>query len=151
MSVADYEIKFLALTCFAPNLVTDEEARIRRFQNRLDESIRDMVMAEPCEMYSKAVDRAMWAEKADRDQRVKGLRIRSNEATGRNVADVISVILDVVIFNQGHAISAEKLVIGQTTVPMEWCVTGVVCRDIPLSSVLRQVQLVHSSRKTRIG
>ncbi|KAL5993989.1 hypothetical protein ACLOJK_038346 [Asimina triloba] len=64
MSMANYETKFSALTRFAPNLVIDEDARIRRFHNGLDESIRDMVMVEPCETYDKAVDRAMWAEKA---------------------------------------------------------------------------------------
>ncbi|KAL5996483.1 hypothetical protein ACLOJK_026563 [Asimina triloba] len=112
------------------------------FQNGLDESIRDMVIVEPCETHLD--------QRQDRDQRVKGLRTKSNDATKRNVADVISVILDAVIFNQGRTISVEKLVIGQTTVLMEWCVTGVVCRDIPLSFILQQVHLVYNSRKTRI-
>ncbi|KAL5987109.1 hypothetical protein ACLOJK_041105 [Asimina triloba] len=45
-------------------ITENEEARIRRFQNGLNESIWDMVMAEPCKKYGKVVDRAMWAEKA---------------------------------------------------------------------------------------
>ncbi|KAL6000417.1 hypothetical protein ACLOJK_024113 [Asimina triloba] len=148
MFVADYETKFSALTCFAPNLVTDEEARIRRFQNGLDESIWDMVMAEPCEMYGKAVDRAMWAEKAVAQfsrmfVKRKGEEVKGESSSKKQAAQTSG--------SPGRAISAEKLVIGQTTVPMEWCVTGVVCRDIPLISVLRQVHLVHSNHKTRIG
>ncbi|KAL5988811.1 hypothetical protein ACLOJK_026913 [Asimina triloba] len=75
----------------------------------------------------------------DANQRVKRLRTRSNEATGRNAVDVISGILDTATFNQECAISAEKLVIGQMTILKEWCVTSVVCWDIPLSSVLRKV------------
>ncbi|KAL6000628.1 hypothetical protein ACLOJK_024328, partial [Asimina triloba] len=63
VTTSNYESN-LMIGRFAPNLVTDEEARIRRFQNGLNESIRDMVMAEPWETYGKAVDRAMWPEKA---------------------------------------------------------------------------------------
>ncbi|KAL6002121.1 hypothetical protein ACLOJK_037569 [Asimina triloba] len=48
-----------------PNLrLHNEEARIRRFQNGLDDNIRDMVMAKPSEMCGKAMDQAMWVEKA---------------------------------------------------------------------------------------
>ncbi|KAL5984789.1 hypothetical protein ACLOJK_038625 [Asimina triloba] len=140
-------------------------------QNGLDESIRDMVMVEPCETYGKAMDRAMWVEKAvtqfsrifvkrkgetvegelqGRYQRVKGLRTKTNKATKRNVVDATSVISDVATSNQGRALNAEKLDIGQMTVLMGSCVTGVVCRDIPLGSVLRRVRQIHSSHKTRI-
>ncbi|KAL5996899.1 hypothetical protein ACLOJK_007822, partial [Asimina triloba] len=133
MSVAEYETKFSALTHFAPNLVTDDEARIRRFQNGLDESIRDMVMAEQCEMYGKAVDRAMWVEKAvarfnkmfvkrkggavegessnhlqDKEPRAKGPRTRINEVARRNAIDATDAILDVATSNQGLVISVEK-------------------------------------------
>ncbi|KAL5985482.1 hypothetical protein ACLOJK_027466 [Asimina triloba] len=61
---------------------------------------------------------------SDKDQRVNGLKTRSNEATGRNAADAISAILDVSTFNQGRVISAKKLVIDQMTILKEWCVIG---------------------------
>ncbi|KAL5999180.1 hypothetical protein ACLOJK_040630 [Asimina triloba] len=39
MFVVDYETKFSALIHFAPNLIIDDETRIRRFHNGVDESI----------------------------------------------------------------------------------------------------------------
>ncbi|KAL6006701.1 hypothetical protein ACLOJK_032194 [Asimina triloba] len=47
--------KFLTLTRFAPNLIINDESRIRRFPNELNESLRDMVMVELYD-YGKAVD-----------------------------------------------------------------------------------------------
>ncbi|KAL5986539.1 hypothetical protein ACLOJK_014872, partial [Asimina triloba] len=51
----------------------------------------------------------------------------------------------------GVTIGGARLDIDQMIVLIEWCVIGVVCRDIPPGSVLRQVHQVHNSRKTRIG
>ncbi|KAL6004865.1 hypothetical protein ACLOJK_005421 [Asimina triloba] len=133
-------------------------------KNGLDESIRDMVMDEPCETYSKAVDREMWAEKAvtqfskmfvkrkeeaDKDPRAKGPRIRINEVIKRNATDATGAIWDAATSNQGLVISAEKPDIDQRTALVEWYVIDVICQDILRGFVLRRKHQAHSSRKTK--
>ncbi|KAL6003147.1 hypothetical protein ACLOJK_023370, partial [Asimina triloba] len=161
MSVAEYEIKFSALTRFAPNLVTDDEARIRRFQNGLDESIRDMVMTEP---YGKAVDRAMWAEKAVAQfskmfMKRKGEAVEGESSSKKQTAQMSGspagqgskskgsknqnqrgAISDAAISNQGLVISAKKPDTDQRTALVEWYFIGFV---------LRREHLAHSSRETK--
>ncbi|KAL6013475.1 hypothetical protein ACLOJK_003973, partial [Asimina triloba] len=70
------------------------------FQNGLDESIRDMVMAEPCITYGKVVDRAIWAEKAT-TQFSKMFVKRKREAVEGESSNTTTSY-------QGLVISAEK-------------------------------------------
>ncbi|KAL5984783.1 hypothetical protein ACLOJK_038619 [Asimina triloba] len=107
-------------------------------------------MVEPCETYGKAVDRAMRAEKAVAQfSRIfvkrKGEAVEGELSSKKQTAQTSGSQA-----RQGRALNAEKLDIGQMTILMGWCVTGVVCRDIPLGSVLRRVCQIHSSHKTRI-
>ncbi|KAL5984787.1 hypothetical protein ACLOJK_038623 [Asimina triloba] len=122
----------------------------------------------------RIVDRAMWAEKAVAQfSRIfvkrKGEAVERELSSKKQTAQTSGSQA-----GQGRALNAEKLDIGQMTVLMGWCVTGVNVQnlegrqqanvfalnpeqaqvpageDIPLSSVLRRVCQIHSSHKTRI-
>ncbi|KAL5985372.1 hypothetical protein ACLOJK_027356 [Asimina triloba] len=102
-------------------------------------------MAEPCEPYGKAVDRAMWAEKAVAQFSKMFVKRKGEAVEGESS----SAIWDVVTSNQGLVISAEKPDTDQRNALVEWYVIGVKCQDILRGFVLRREHLAHSSRKTK--
>ena len=67
MTVSEYEVKFIALSRFASDMVKDEERRCRRFEGGLNLSIKPYVVVQGHTVYRKYVDAAlrMEGEKGD--------------------------------------------------------------------------------------
>ena len=59
MSVSEYEVRFTALSRFAPEMVREEERRCRRFEGGLNLSIRSYVVARGHTVYERCVDSAL--------------------------------------------------------------------------------------------
>ncbi|XP_059659237.1 uncharacterized protein LOC132306058 [Cornus florida] len=73
MSVADYEVKFTALSRFAPKLVQNEEEKYTKFQDGLEAVIKFRVSVFEEINYNRLVNKAMIAERDVKElQKKKG-------------------------------------------------------------------------------
>ncbi|XP_059649926.1 uncharacterized protein LOC132295637 [Cornus florida] len=71
MSVVEYENRFTSLSRFAPEMVSNEVDKVRKFISRLDYKMRPLLIAQGIKVYSEAVERALMleAEAKDKDAR----------------------------------------------------------------------------------
>ncbi|XP_059638925.1 uncharacterized protein LOC132281219 [Cornus florida] len=63
MSVVDYEVKFTALSRFAPKFVQNEEDKCTKFQDGLETAIKSRVSVFEETDYNRLVNKAMIAER----------------------------------------------------------------------------------------
>ena len=67
MMVAQYETKFIELSCFAPQLIAIEEEKTLKFQDRLKPYLKNKISILKLSIYSKVVDRALIVEKDNKE------------------------------------------------------------------------------------
>ena len=130
MTVAQYEAKFMELSCFALQLIATEAEKVLKFQDGLKPYLKNKISILKLSVYSKVVGRALIAEKDNeklhqyREQQRK--RSRSDGAHGcqaqkrsvlvgsqnkRKIVQTSYVIVLLVVRSMGvgHAIERLKL------------------------------------------
>ena len=79
LTVAQYEAKFTELSRFAPPLIAKEEEKALKFQDGLKPYLKNKISILKLGVYSKAVDRALIAEKDNeelhRNNKGRGIRV----------------------------------------------------------------------------
>ncbi|XP_059639333.1 uncharacterized protein LOC132281673 [Cornus florida] len=70
MSVTEYENKFTSLSRFAPEMVSNEVDKVRKFISGLDYKMRPLLIAHGNKVYSEAVERALMLEVEAKDNEV---------------------------------------------------------------------------------
>ena len=63
MTVAQYEAKFIDVSCFSPQLIATEEEMAFKFQDGLKPYLKNKISILKLGVYSKVVDRALIIEK----------------------------------------------------------------------------------------
>ena len=63
MMVAQYETKFIELSCFAPQLIAIEEEKALKFQDGFKPYLKNKISILKLSIYSEVVNRALIAEK----------------------------------------------------------------------------------------
>ena len=68
MTVAEYEAKFTSLGRFSMYVINIEERKARKFEKGLRKTIRDPVEMQRLSTYTKVIDRAYVAERAEKPE-----------------------------------------------------------------------------------
>ena len=67
MMVAQYETKFIELSCFAPQLIATEEEKALKCQDGLKPYLKNKISILKLSVYSEVIDRALIAEKDNKE------------------------------------------------------------------------------------
>ena len=64
--MVEYEAMFTQLSCFAPNLIANEEHKAFHFQDGLNPFLKDRLSLLELETYSEVVDSALLAKRSSK-------------------------------------------------------------------------------------